>query len=175
MTEFQEKLDEFKELKTFDPKIKIKNELVIIQPYYFSYSFLMNFVGIFVSAYGLTFQNETTINLIFFLLVGVMVFFIISELRTYNTVHIDIKQRKITVYPNIFLSPFKKKKVIDFDEVQKISAKSNYYSGGFWMAYRRYYIILVLKNEDEFKLIGSNKDTTAIRISEKIDSIFKYE
>ncbi len=103
MNKTQNHITKFQELRTFDPKILIKNDIIYLKPFYFNYSFVMNFVSIAIFIYVLTMQNDSPTNLLCFIFLGLFIVLIITELVHYNRVQIDIKNQVITICPNIIL------------------------------------------------------------------------
>ena len=166
-------ISNFEEIKTNDPQVKIKNSLICLNPYYFNYSFVINFISILFLCYALTIQSDSLLNFICYLLIGLFCILTFSELKDYNIITIDLDNKSITITPNLFLHFMISKKNIEFNEIKKIIVHSNINSSGFWMAYRKYYIIVILKNGEEIKLIFSTKYVKACKISEALISIFQ--
>ncbi len=168
MNKSQDLLTQFQEIKTFDPKILIKNNIICLKPFYLNYSFVMNFVCIAILGYVFTRQNDSLLNLACLILFGLFIVLIITELRYYNTIYINIEKKIIIIEPNIILSFLKKKKIIKFEDIRTTTVLSNVSSTGFLLVNRRYYITLILNDTEKIKLIQSTKHDTALKISEKI-------
>ena len=171
MNETIDHLSKFNEIKTFDPIVKVKKGIINISPFYFNYPFVKNFIGIFIFIYILVKQNDSILNLICYISIGMFFILIITVLKYYNTIIIDIKEKKLIIKPNIFYSLIIKKEILKFEDIKKGYTVSNFNSTGFWGANRRYYIILLLKNKKEIKIVGSNKHEIASLISENISQI----
>ena len=77
------------------------------------------------------------------------------------------------IEPNILLRMVFKKKIIKFENIRSTTVTSNSNSTGYRIAYRRYYVTLRLKDAEELKLIGSNKDETAREIAESMNAILR--
>ncbi|OSZ77351.1 hypothetical protein CAP36_13195 [Chitinophagaceae bacterium IBVUCB2] len=166
-----DRLSKFKEIKTIDPKVKVKDNCIYLYPFYFNYSFVTNFICIFIFVYVLTKQNDPLLNLVCYISIGGFLIFIITVLKFYNTIVIDNTHRIITIKPTKFYKFFLQEKTILFNEIKDITSVSNFYSTGFRTVNRRYYITLILKDEDEIKLIGSNKEEIASNIAENLSQI----
>jgi hypothetical protein len=133
----------------------------------------MKFVSIAIFIYVLTMQNDSPTNLLCFIFLGLFIVLIITELIHYNTVQIDIKNQVITICPNIILYFVISKKIIEFEKITKIIVTSNINSSGFLMAYRRYYLTLILKKSEKIKIISSSKHERAFKISELLTSVLQ--
>lgn len=158
----------FKEIRTIDPKIIFKSGTILIKPFYLNYSFIVNFVGIGILIYVLTLEDDYWISLGSYVLIGVASITMLGQLRHFNTTHVDIKERVIKIFPNLFFWFFVKSKAIEFKGIKKIIVISNFKTSGYWIMNRRYYITVILKTGEEIKLISSNKESTAKEISETI-------
>ena len=111
------------------------------------------------------------INLANYILIGSFITFIITALKYYNTIYINLKEKIIIIKPNIILQFLIKRETIKFENIKTTTAVSNIDSTGFWGINRRYYITLILNGAEEIKLIGSNKKETASNIAETISTI----
>ena len=171
MNEIRNHLSKFQEIKTFDPRVKVENDIVHITPFYFNFPFYCNFIYIFISTYILIKQNDPMINLANYILIGSFITFIITALKYYNTIYINLKEKIIIIKPNIILQFLIKRETIKFENIKTTTAVSNIDSTGFWGINRRYYITLILNGAEEIKLIGSNKKETASNIAETISTI----
>lgn len=170
MNKPQINISKFLEIKTIDPKILIKNGLICIKPYYLNYSFIMNFVSIALLIYVLILQNDSLINLVCYILMAIGTITMLLQLRHYNTTYIDIENKVVNIYPNLFFGLFVSHSIIKFKEINKITTVSNFNESGYWLLNRRYYITVILNKGEDIKLISSNKENIAKEISEMITS-----
>jgi len=161
------------EIESIDPKILAENNVLKLCPYYWNYPFITNFLGIFIFTYILFLKNDSLINLACYVGIGVFAILVITSLKYYNTISIDIEKKTITIQSSPLSILQRKRKVINFDSIKNVTVKSNYNSTGFWYMNRRYYIPLLLKDSDEMKIIGSSKNETAIEVTENINSILR--
>lgn len=163
-------IDAFKKIKSFDPRIKIKNNLIYISPFYFNYSFITNFLAIFLFLNILNKQNDFYINIVCILSICLFSILIITVLRFYNTICINFETKILTITPNILYQLFIKKKNIQFKNIKNCFVVSNANSTGFRIVNRRYYISLRLYNNKQIILLGSNEEEIAIIITKEISA-----
>ena len=160
---------DFKELNSKDPLIKVEKNTIIIQPFYFYFSFVMHFVCIFILSIMLIKGNEFIVNLFSYFLIGILAFNIILELRYFNTTKFNLLQKEILILPHVLWKNKFKPKVLKFAEINNVIVKSNFSSTGFWMIHRRYYIIIQTIYATEIIIISSNENEIAIQICKNIN------
>lgn len=170
---YQDKLNPFRQIQSKDPAVKVTGNNILIKPYYLNYRFASGVALIGVIVYALlAFDLDMLFTVIFVLLLIVSVIQTSIELKRYNTIIIDLAKKDLTACPNFFYRPFHSRSKWNFSEISRAYSVSNYYSGGFWLEYRRYYLVLVLKNGEEIKLLSSNKEDVAADITEKMTNVF---
>lgn len=169
---FQIIINSFKEIQTKDPIIKIENNTILIKPCYFNYSFLMNIVFLGGSIYALPFEKNALLTIIFPILLCLSFTMIIFDLKEYNSITIDLSSKKLIIQPNIVYKSFYPQRVLHFTEIHRAHTVSNLKTGGFWIRYRRYHLVLALKSKKEIKLLTSNSSQVAIEITNKMNALF---
>jgi hypothetical protein len=156
--------EELKEIDSVDPKIVLKDRNIILLPYYWYYSFIMNFVFIGGGIYTLSNLDDTLLSLALILSIGLIIILIFGKLLYSNTVSFKPHEKEVLVQTNWWLKSFRKNRTITFEEIKNISVSSNYDSGGFWRANRRWFIVLLLKDEDEIKIISSGNEVAVKKL-----------
>lgn len=157
----------FENLRVDDPLIGIDNNSIIIRPTYWNYSFLTSFVPGILGLCVLILQDNLKTNLQCIAAIILSFYVILNQLRYYNTVTINIKDKRVLVKPNIVLRLFQKDALINFQDIQNINSVTD----GFWRAYRRYVIEITLKNSQKIKLVSSKQEDNASIIAQKLFSI----
>ena len=89
---------------------------------------------------------------------------IANQLRYYNSIIIDDSDKIITVKPNMIFKAFLNDKMIKFEDVKKIDVISNIWLDGFWLSNRRYILLLILKNNQNLKLISTKEYDVANKL-----------
>lgn len=157
----------FKDIPSGDPKIKITDEVIEIIPFYWNYNFITNFVPVLIIIFIFnSFKLEDGLEtLICLLTIGVSIFNIFYQLRYYNKLIINYKNKTIQILPNIIMALFAKEKLIFLRDTKRI----NYSTDGFWLAYRRYVLSITLTNDSQqFRLVSTEKEENAKRITEAL-------
>ena len=151
----------FEDIRLTDPKIKIENDVIEILPFYWNFSFLTNFFPILCSLYVFTQNVELKINILFSLLTLAACYQIWVQLVLCNKITIDIQKQQMLISPNLFLKNIISQKVVLLKDIKEI----NYCSDTFRPAFRRYKIVITLKNIDtSIKLISTSEENNAKKI-----------
>jgi len=157
----KELINVFKDTQAFDPKINIKNRVIMISPFYWNFCFITNFFPVFCSLYVFTQNVEIKVFILFLLLILGAFFIIWTQLKYYNKIIIDTELRKIKILPNLISKIFFNEKNISYEDIKAI----DYYSDGFWLAYRRYIIVIILNEKSQkLKIISTENKNNAAKI-----------
>jgi hypothetical protein len=151
----------FEDIQLVDPKITIKKDVIEILPLYWNFSFLTNFFPILCSIYVFTQNVELKIIIVFSLLTIAACYQIWVQLKLCNKIVINIQRKQLSISPNFLLKIIISQKIVQFKEVKEI----NYCSDNFRPAFRRYKIMIILKNTDTpIKLISTSEEDGAKKI-----------
>ena len=132
----------FKEIYGNDPKIIIKDNVIKITPYYWSFAFLINFIPFLSGIAILLLQNEWTVNLLSVFAVALSVYNLYNYLKFSNTIKIDLNIEYLKINPNFIIKYFIKETVVNFKNIQKIYL----FNDNIWLGDRRYKILLTIEN-----------------------------
>ena len=161
-------IDTLKDVELLDPKIIINNLNVILRPFYWNFSFITNFIPVIAFVYIFTQTDEIKVIALASIMTIAILFIIYQQLKSYNTITIKPEENLIEIKPNFFLKIFHKQKEISFDRIKMIK----YYSDSFRLVYRRYIIIIILKETgDKFKIISTSNIADANKIVAVLHSL----
>ena len=161
-------IDTLKDVKLVDPQITINNPNVIIRPFYWNFSFITNFIPLIAFVYIFTQTSELKVIALGSIMMMAILFIIYQQLKSYNTIIIKPVENLIEIKPNFFLKIFHKQQDLSFDRIKTIE----YYSNSFRLVYRRYIIVIILKETgDKFKIISTSNIANANKIVAILHSV----
>lgn len=156
-------------LQGHDPKLIIEDDVIEIIPFYWNFSLVSNFIPIFISIYFIS--NEIDFkNILFDITIsGIFIYNAIVQLLSCKTSIINIKNKSISIAPNILFRIFQEKKIVEFKNIKEIYIQPNSFS----LVYRRFVIKLNLSNSTDMILVSTKEKEHASKISIELSNLIR--
>lgn len=156
-------------LKGQDPKLIVEDDVIEIIPFYWNFSLLSNFIPIFISIYLISNESDFKTILLDIAIMGIFIYNTIVQLVPCKRSIINIKNKSISIVPNILFRTFQGTKIIEFKNIKDIYIQPNSFS----LVYRRFVIKLHLSVSTDIILISTKDKEHASKITTEIFNLIR--